>query len=1391
MLTERDILEQIKRRKDSQVPKPRSKTTWSGTTWGALGSSALSEAWDTLKGIPMLPVLVPKLALEWSKLTGKNAWSLLNAPGNWILGRGDEIEFYKINEKDTPLVKAIYDDYVDVYGSGDGFKEAWRTEPFRVLTDVFALGTLGASRGSSLLLKTGKLSRTAKVLRLAGKTMDVLDPGNVPGRAISGGLRAATRILPPASNLARIKKQYGVDAQGRPLETDLSAVDAAERFAAGEDSAPLVMTREGDELAAKESAIAFSEKDKTFDPVTDSPANIRGVSKRMGLTEYVGRQKIDENLRALADQVGVPHTHLIDPVAATRDILKGVITAWEQGDLSKRQAIADAISDLQGKSTSPFEARVLLEDSLQAEYDRVSKHFEEEYGKNAELMGTEVGEFADDVEGVDTPDGGAPSGTTAESQATVTTTRGNTQMIKGNWGGKYSGRYGVTDVDNLIFSHDVEGNVNPLFPERFQKRNREGYASQTQIRSISKDFDPELALDPASTMNDGAAIVIPAERAFTPEELEANPELAGKYVVLSGNARTSGYKTATTDNPEGVAAYQEQLRSRIGEYGLTEDAIQGDNPVLYRELLDQEGLDYEEFAREANEPVGQAMRVSETARADASYLDADLMQMLNPTEAGSLREALQDSANSQFIQGFINRIDRDKRSAFYDEAGKKMTASGFARIENALIAYVLDGEFGSTLIEAFADTSEAGLINLERGVRGALVDLADFKALIDSGNVSADFAITEDLAFAIRKVDELIKAARSEHGDNLKVADIIEAELSQQLLFETPLDVDARNLYKIVAKGRTNPGALREFIREYTQIVRGFGSEKQGKLIDEGQLTKKEVIQRVLGEDFGEVPEASKISVVTEEGADFQGILGLGMDAGIDIQRMMPNTFAKVQELVDKQGHTRSLLPDPDVEVALRIVNEWFSDEMAETIGRSVETSGQGMTIGDFIRLRTNFRKRLDIEVGQGNISKVGAGDLNKLFYYAITEDIDNLLTKAEGEGRLTSDQSAHYKETNRLYKEQMELQSTNIARSLDRVIAREGDVVAFLMDLDPRQLHQVKRLLGEEGFAEQQPAMLRSVLDNSLDADGNLDRRKLEQSIGKMKSSMDDLLGTENATTLRGILEEVRRIENMPRLRQSPVAKFVLKNVDRPDNLFYEITKKKGVFDKQGIEDAKTIFGAEKWEQVKTGLMGFIFDQSYLIKHKDSPQRSLSKLLSDMTSRDKNRLIDIFGEEEAKELFEMAGFWERHDILAGWHQGSQTRFHQYARDWMNMRTAKRLALNAAYWVQLRGLTGDMMRYTDVASISLLIGAFGGSFAFRKFIQTEAGRAFLKSGGIPISRSRVISVDDLTAAADFIDRHNLKFSYVGRRGQQAREEAKKPEHKIVPAYNPLQRFMRQ
>lgn len=1422
-MNERMLAEQYIRRRDKPIgisPDTDINKKEIGDVWDyakGFGTAFADEAWNAAVGLPMLPLFMKELTGEVLikapvakalAKTGKVLYlheMMMNPRTIFDTQKKINTDFHKaisgldlehIDDQHMPIISAISKEYYNRYGTTEGLKSIIKDPEQMVLFISDVAPALGK------IAKAGKMGKhSAKFATL----FDVVDASNIPGATIGGGFKAVGKMLPPAKKPATIREQFGIDAEGKPLLTDITAAEAAEKYGAGEQATIMSVLSDSDRLASLESAIGFEDQlPEGFDPELYTADTVSGVMQRIALTKHVGDQKINEALRGMADKAGIPHTHLTDPHTASKHIIDGVLKQWEQGDLTKRAELAKYVRDMQGEVRNNYESGVLLKDAVKKQYDLKDKEFEEAYNQNKELMDAEIN--LDDTE---TPDKGTPPQNTPPADNTpdptdtpeptpeptpkadvepaaeptpkpedtpppkeVTVTIGETQMIKGNWGGKYEGKFGVTDIDNLIFSHNIDGTKNPTFPERLQPRDRTDYTSQVQIRRIAKEFDPELALDKSSTMNDGAPLTIPAEKVYTPEEIQAHlkkgEDVRGKYVVLSGNARTSAYKTATTQYPDRAENYRNQLGEKSLEYGLTPEDIQqaGENPFLFREVLgDMDTETLISFAEEANEPVGKAMRVSEHAEIDANKVDADLLSHLEPVEATTLRHALKNPANADLVKAFINRIEPDKRSAFYDQSGRNVSDAGYQRIENAITAYVLDGEYSKPLIETFVDASEPGMVNTERAVQSAMLDLAELKGMLESGDISKDYEITENLAFAIGKVDALIKRKKN------KEEDVIGMELAQPMLLSDPLEAESRHLYRIVETSRNNPGALREFLQKYVSEVKALGSDKQTSLVPVDKATKEQILRNILGDNFDQIP-TKQISLFASGGSDLEP----------NIAAILPTTNAKLKELIQQQGHTRRMIKNPDLQAVSRIISELFSSETADEIDMATQLSGKGLTVGDFVRLRTNFRKSVDVEVNKGAITPVGAGELKNVFYHTLSEDLDTLVTRMVEQGTISEEAANHFRITNAKYRSQMELQDTEIAKWVQKVEEYPERIVPSILKMNPKRLETFKRLTGADGYAEQQANIMNYILEQSRDKEGNITSKGIRDQIGKMQVALDDLLGKDNANKLRELIQEVDRVEAIPAMRETKAAKFLLKNAEQPSNLFYELTKAKSIFNKQELDNLKTIMGEQRWEQMKAGLLGHIFQQAAVTSDKNLNPAGLKNVLglnpkrrSGMLKRDKNRLVHIYGEEVARELVEQANFWERHHRLSGWNKNSNTAFHQNARKFLAGATAASLMQDIAYWINIRRINVESLNAIDYASLTLLIGSFGGPYLWKQFMKSEPGRKYMMDGvGIRIPGTTAhITAESLDRAADFMINNKVVIGYAAHKTQQTREEAER------------------
>ena len=691
-----------------------------------------------------------------------------------------------------------------------------------------------------------------------------------------------------------------------------------------------------------------------------------------------------------------------------------------------------------------------------------------------------------------------------------------------------------------------------------------------------------------------------------------------------------------------------------------------------------------------------------------------------------------------------------------DAVGIGFDRNNWNRIEDSIFSHVLDGEVGRRLLETFEGSKTKGMINVEKAVRAALPALADLKVRIENGNINADYAIMEELAYAIKQVDALIKRESIQDGDYVAVENVVNRELSQELLIESPQDVNARSLYKIVLKGRANPSTLRDFIRGYVEKV---------KTMDAAPVPKEEMFKSILGEGFDQVPEST----------------------GIDIAPFIPNVVAKTQELIDMQGHTRTIMADPDIETGIAIVNQWLSEDVAEELGGNIAASGIGIRIGDFVRLRKPLATKLALEVENGRMTQVGAGKLQNQIYNALNLDIYHMIDEAVEAGKLTPEDAARFRKLTQDYSDQMDLQNTETSQMVRRFDRKPEDFMPWLLKANPDRLEEFKQLLSEDELTVFQKDMFAYIVHQAQDRESGVPTAKgVTDQLDKLQVPLNDLLG-DNASTLLGLVDEMKRLETIPALRETKAYGFIVNNYDKSGKLYSELIKTDSLFDPDELGHLKTILGAERWEAMKVNLLGQMFERNNWTT--EGNEAALKKLLGKMTDRDKNRLVDIFGEEQARELVEMGEFWNRHLRLSGWNKNSNTAFHQEARNWLQKRTAVAMMKNFVYWMQIRNASSRSLNVVDFASASIIFGVFAGPLLFKKFVSSERGRDFMMGGGIkvPGTQNMYVTRESLDRAADFMLRNRLELGItahtIGER-QTELEQAERQEKRKMPVTPP-------
>ncbi|ENL5323694.1 hypothetical protein AB5H09_004492, partial [Salmonella enterica subsp. enterica serovar Adelaide] len=187
---------------------------------------------------------------------------------------------------------------------------------------------------------------------------------------------------------------------------------------------------------------------------------------------------------------------------------------------------------------------------------------------------------------------------------------GRSSYVVTSKGAEVKTAFKVVDASSLIISNNLDGAINPAFPEELQPRDRTRLSSKLQVNRIASNLRPAQLTDSGMSSH-GAPIVGPDN------------------VVESGNGRSMGiwraYEQGQADE------YRQYLIDHAKEFGLNPDEIsQMSMPVLVRERLTD--VDRAQFARDSNISDLQEMAASEKAYADAQFLTESVMALFNPSD---------------------------------------------------------------------------------------------------------------------------------------------------------------------------------------------------------------------------------------------------------------------------------------------------------------------------------------------------------------------------------------------------------------------------------------------------------------------------------------------------------------------------------------------------------------------------------------------------------------------------------------------------------------------------------------------------------------------------------------------------------------------------------------
>lgn len=329
---------------------------------------------------------------------------------------------------------------------------------------------------------------------------------------------------------------------------------------------------------------------------------------------------------------------------------------------------------------------------------------------------------------------------------------GATNTIKTAKGTKVETGFTVLEADQIIVSHDKDGNPNPEYPAELQPRDRSRTASQAWVQKTAKTLDPD-SLGRTSRADSGAPIIGPDR------------------VVESGNGRTmaiiEAYRQGTAEE------YRAWLIEGASYFGLDSERIRAMKaPILLRVRTSE--VDRRAFAIEANQDDKLAMTGTEKARADADRLDRALLSKLS--DEGNLLA----SSNLDFVKGFLASLG-DAEAAQYMTSAGQPTGALIARIQAAIFAKAYSDD---RLLELTADSSKPEVANIiealnisapefilaqaadAQGVQGLTAQLVD----------SVEVSLNQQAVEAIIEATNLVRKARAEGTS-------VEEAVSQRGLF--------------------------------------------------------------------------------------------------------------------------------------------------------------------------------------------------------------------------------------------------------------------------------------------------------------------------------------------------------------------------------------------------------------------------------------------------------------------------------------------------------------------------------------------------------------------------------------------------------------------------------
>ena len=314
-------------------------------------------------------------------------------------------------------------------------------------------------------------------------------------------------------------------------------------------------------------------------------------------------------------------------------------------------------------------------------------------------------------------------GVTVNTATPVTNeTDGNHTVAYTNDNERIELQFKVVSVDDLIASNELDGRVNPNYPQELQPRDRRRTSSQSQIQQMAYNINP-ARLAESTNVSEGAPIV------------------GADNVVESGNGRTLSIKLAyqlgTADE------YRNFIVNNAGKYGIDVSNLP-DKPILVRERLTE--VDRVAFTRKANESSISSLSATEQAKVDAENLTSGVLDLLIANDDGKINTP----DNKDFVSAVITKVFKNEDLNNVVGADNVLSARGLERIRNAIFYKA----YGDASLSARLSES---LDNDMKNATNVLLNIAPKVVYIKNGIASGqmyNFDFSNDIASAVRLFEE-------------------------------------------------------------------------------------------------------------------------------------------------------------------------------------------------------------------------------------------------------------------------------------------------------------------------------------------------------------------------------------------------------------------------------------------------------------------------------------------------------------------------------------------------------------------------------------------------------------------------------------------------------------